>query len=133
MDNLILASHGNFCVELKKTAEMILGPQESIYTIPLLENEGEEEYNKKIEEVLSKTGENFTVFTDINGGTPSNIFTKKLLSGDKFDLFTGMNLPMVIAYVNSKMSNDQTDYANEARKNTLKVNDLLVDLEEDDD
>src|SRR5690625_1832243 len=98
MDNLILASHGNFCVELKKTAEMILGPQESIYTIPLLENEGEEEYNKKIEEVLSKTGENFTVFTDINGGTPSNIFTKKLLSGDKFDLFTGMNLPMVIAY-----------------------------------
>lgn len=133
MDNLILASHGNFCVELKKTAEMILGPQESIYTIPLLENEGEEEYSKKIEEVLNITGGNFTVFTDINGGSPSNIFTKKLLSGETFDLYTGMNLPMVIAYVNSKMSNEPMDYANEARNNTLKINDLLVNLEVDED
>lgn len=41
---LILISHGKFCEELKKSTEMIMGPQEDIYTLPLLPEDDTETY-----------------------------------------------------------------------------------------
>ncbi|MEG0750109.1 MAG: PTS fructose transporter subunit IIA, partial [Carnobacterium sp.] len=69
MNNLILVSHGDFCKELKNSAEMILGPQENIYTVSLLPNEGEKEFSEKFEVVAEPLDGDYTVFADLMGGT----------------------------------------------------------------
>ena len=47
MKPLVLISHGDMCVELKKSVEMIMGPQDDIYTVSLLPNEGQSEFLAK--------------------------------------------------------------------------------------
>lgn len=125
MKHLILASHGDFSVALKGSAEMIMGPQDSIHAITLQPHEGQEDFKQKFEEVKSGL-EDFVVFTDLAGGTPNNVVARYLLEGDSFPLYAGMNLPMVIGFINGVMiENDDVDYAKEATDNVVNVNKLL--------
>ena len=48
-EHLVLVSHGRFCEELKKSAEMIIGPQETNSTVTLLPEEGEADFLEKFE------------------------------------------------------------------------------------
>ena len=50
---LVLVSHGLFCEELKKSTEMIMGPQESIHTVSLLPAESAEDFRAKFEAVIA--------------------------------------------------------------------------------
>lgn len=131
MGKLILASHGSMCEGLKESVEMILGPQDNIETVALLPDEGQEDFEKKFLAVIND--EEVTVFTDLLGGTPANFISKTLMTGKQFDLYAGMNLPMVIAYLNGEMLNQEADIINETQKSIVKVNDLLQDLDEDDE
>lgn len=125
MNNLVLVSHGNFCTELKKTAEMIMGTQDNIYTVPLLAEEGEKEFSAKFEETTQSLDE-FIVFSDLLGGTPCNILSKQLMSGAVFELYAGMNLPMVISFVNANLLGSPSDFVAEAKESTVCVNELLA-------
>ncbi|MCJ0919170.1 PTS sugar transporter subunit IIA [Mammaliicoccus sciuri] len=131
MGKLILASHGSMCEGLKESVEMILGPQDNIETVALLPDEGQEDFEKKF--LAAINDEEVTVFTDLLGGTPANVISKTLMNGKQFDLYAGMNLPMVIAYLNGEMLNQEVDIINETQKSIVKVNDLLQDLDEDDE
>jgi len=131
MGKLILASHGSMCEGLKESVEMILGPQDNIETVALLPDEGQEDFEKKF--LAAITDEEVTVFTDLLGGTPANVISKTLMNGKQFDLYAGMNLPMVIAYLNGEMLNQEADIINETQKSIVKVNDLLQGLDEDDE
>lgn len=71
-EHLVLVSHGRFCEELKKSAEMIMGPQETISTVALLPEEGEADFLEKFE-AITESLEDFVVFADLLGGTPCNI------------------------------------------------------------
>jgi len=120
--NLILLSHGNFCVELKKSVEMIMGPQNNIKTVPLLEQEGKEDYKEKL---LSLIDEEVIVLADLKGGTPANIASELLLEGNVFNLYTGMNMPMVIEYINSNMLNTDYNPLVSGKDNITHINELL--------
>lgn|SRR5699024_5846768 len=125
MKHLILASHGNFSEELKNSAEMIMGPQEVIHTVTLQPHEGQEDFKKKFEEA-KKDLDDFVVFTDLAGGTPNNVIARYLLEGDSFPLYAGMNLPMVIGFINGEMLGDgAVDYVKEAKDNIVNVNDMI--------
>lgn len=125
LNNLVLVSHGNFCTALKASAEMIMGEQENIYTVPLLAEEGEKEFLAKFEEITQSL-DNFVIFSDLLGGTPCNILSKKLMNGASFELYAGMNLPMVISFVNANLLGSQSDFVAEAKESTVKVNELLA-------
>ncbi|KJY59993.1 PTS Man IIA [Lactobacillus kimbladii] len=119
MTDLVLLSHGNFCKGIKEGAEMILGPQKNIHTIDLKEGESPEHFQTRF---LNLTGslEKFVVFTDILGGTPYNVAYKSLLSSEnKFELYTGMNLPMIISYVNAQLVSSSPNLIGDA-KNGIK-------------
>lgn len=135
MGNLILISHGIFCEELKKSAEMILGPQETIYTVSLLPNEGEEEFTEKFDAVVDSIKGEFTVFADLMGGTPCNIASKKIMLGAEFDLYAGMNMPMIISFINASLVGSTSNLVKEAQQSIVKVNDLLAanDFDEEDE
>ena len=127
MTNLILISHGDFCIELKRSAEMILGPQENIYTVSLLPNEGEKEFMEKFDAVAANLDGNYIVFSDLMGGTPCNIASKKIMNGAVFELYAGMNLPMVISFVNAALIGNANSLVKETRQSIVKVNDVLDD------
>lgn len=131
MKKLVLISHGNFCVELKKSAEMIMGPQDNIYAIPLLPEDGPESYLKKFQDVV-KDLDDYVVFADLMGGTPANTVAKEIMKGKDIELYAGANLPMVIEFVNSNMINQPSDYVDVAKSGILKVNDV-ISLDDDDE
>ena len=132
MTDLVLLSHGNFCKGIKEGAEMILGPQKNIHTIDLKEGESPENFQTRF---LNLTGslEKFVVFTDILGGTPYNVAYKSLLSSEnKFELYTGMNLPMIISYVNAQLVSSNPNLVGDA-KNGIKFIEAKYEDSPDDE
>ncbi|MFM0900640.1 PTS sugar transporter subunit IIA [Streptococcus suis] len=130
--SLVLVSHGIFCEELKKSTEMIMGPQEDIYTVALLPEEGPEDFQKKFEETIAGL-EDFVVFADLLGGTPANVVSRKLIEGGQFDLYAGMNMPMVIGFLNGVLLGEAVDYVGFGTSNLVHVNSLLTSDEDDDE
>ena len=135
MKSLILVSHGDFSTELKKSAEMILGSQENIFTVSLLPHEGEKEFTEKFDAVADSLEGDYIVFSDLLGGTPCNIVSKKIMNGANFDLYTGMNLPMIISFVNATLIGNPLSVLEETKESIIKVNDLLDanDFDEEDE
>ena len=124
MKKIILASHGNFSVELKRSLEMIMGEQPDIQTITLSEEEGDVDFRKKIDTITSELN-GYTVFTDLLGGTPCNVFAKQLVESKNFTLYAGMNLPMVIQWVNNQMLNQETNLVENGREGLVNVGEVL--------
>lgn len=107
-----------------------MGPQEGIYTIPFLQDEGEEQFLEKLDEVLSKANGKITVFADLFGGSPCNFTAKRIMQGENIDLYTGMSMPMIISYLNARMI-ESCFTLTDTFAGTIKVNDIL-DNDEDE-
>ncbi len=125
MKKLILISHGAFCEGLKESAEMILGEQPDIVPVPLLPEESAEDFQAKLLAEMAKE-DGFTVFADLMSGTPANVAAKLLMQGQQFDLYAGMNLPMIVAYVNGELLGEAQDIVGKTKEYIVKVNDLLL-------
>ncbi|GAB1611917.1 MULTISPECIES: PTS sugar transporter subunit IIA [Mammaliicoccus] len=132
MEKLILVSHGKFCEGIKDSVEMILGPQEHIFTVSLLEEDGPQDLESKFTQHIDKD-DDVVVFVDILGGTPANIISKLIMQGEELELYTGMNLPMIISYLNGQMINEEVDYIYKGRKGIVKVNDIINESESEED
>lgn len=129
---LILVSHGLFCEELKKSTEMIMGPQESIHTVALLPEEGPEDFQQKFEATIAGK-EDFVVFADLLGGTPCNVVSRLIMEGHNIQLYAGMNMPMTIGYLNGVLVGDEVDYVDFGATNIKHVNQLLVSSDDEDE
>jgi len=132
MEKLILVSHGKFCEGIKDSVEMILGPQEHIFTVSLLEEDGPQDLESKFTQHIDKD-DDVVVFVDILGGTQANIISKLIMQGEELELYTGMNLPMIISYLNGQMINEEVDYIYKGRKGIVKVNDIINESESEED
>ena len=95
---IIIITHGNIAVESLNTLKAMLGKINKIeaFSVDITYNIGEiqENLGKKIKSFLKSEGK-VIIFTDIFGGTPSNLsfgFLKK----NKVEVITGFNLPMLI-------------------------------------
>lgn len=124
---LVLISHGKFCEELKKSTEMIMGPQEDIYTLPLLPEDGTETYKQKFLTVTDSLND-FVVLCDLLGGTPANIISKLIMEGQQITLYAGMNLPMVIEFINSQMIGSEPEFVRAGCESIVSVNELIKAL-----
>lgn len=129
---LVLVSHGRFCEELKKSTEMIMGPQELIHAVPLLPEEGIDDFTAKFLATV-KDLDDYIVFADLLGGTPCNVVSRLILEGLQIELYAGMNMPMVIEFINSALTGVEATYIEKANKYIVKVNDILADMNDDED
>lgn len=130
--SLILVSHGLFCEELKKSTEMIMGPQADIHTVALLPEDGPEDFEKKFEAVAADL-DDFVVFADLLGGTPANVVSRQILAGKDIQLYAGMNMPMVIGYLNGVLLGEDVDYVHFGASNIQHVNAMLAGSDDDED
>lgn len=129
---LVLISHGRFCEELKRSTEMIMGPQESIHSVALLPEEGPDDFLAKFLDTI-KDFDDYLVFADLLGGTPCNTVSRLIMEGKEIELYAGMNLPMVIEFINSSLIGADSNYQEKAAESIVKVNDLLAGLADDDE
>ena len=128
MSELVLISHGSFCHELKKSAEMIMGPQDNIHTVGLDPSEGPEDFQKKFQDTIAGLND-YVVFADLMGGTPCNVASRLLMEGKaEFNLFAGMNLPMVISFINGEMLGTEPAIVDESKAGLVRVNDVIAGI-----
>ena len=104
---------------------MIMGPQENIHAIGLVPGEGPEEFKHKFNS-LTESFNDFVVFADLMGGTPCNTVAGLLMEGDKkFDLYAGMNMPMIISYINSEIVNEKPNIVEDAKNGVIHINEVI--------
>lgn len=100
MIGLVIVTHGDFSKGLADSVKMITGEYENMVTLSLKKNDNAEELYEKILKSIEKAdeGDGVMIFTDVLGGTPSNLST---LAARKKGLYclTGVNLPMLIEFV----------------------------------
>ena len=129
---LILVSHGHFCEELKKSTEMIMGPLEFVHTVPLLPEEGIDAFTAKFLATVKEL-DDYIVFADLLGGTPCNVVSRLSLEGLQIELYAGMNMPMVIEFINSTLTGVEATYIEKANRYIVKVNDMLAAMNDEED
>ena len=55
------------------------------------------------------------------------------MEGKEIELYAGMNLPMVIEFINSSLIGADSNYQEKAAESIVKVNDLLAGFADDDE
>ena len=111
---------------------MIMGTQETIHSVCLAPEEGPDDFRKKLEEEISQL-DDFVIFADLMGGTPCNVAARLLMEGKAFELYAGMNMPMVIGFLNSILLNEAIDFVDFGATNIHHLNPLLGADDEDEE
>jgi PTS system mannose-specific IIA component len=102
MINVVIISHGDLGDALIRATEMITGPAERLFSVPLLPDESPEGFGEKLAAVLREIeGEETLVLIDLLGGTPCNVAAWQALKGN-VECLTGVNLPMLLELVTSR-------------------------------
>jgi len=116
MIGVVVVTHGQLAVELLNAAEMIVGdlPQFTAVSIGWHEdvNDAREDIAQAIERVKGDSG--VLLLTDMFGGTPSNL-GMTFLQGEKLEVITGVNLPMLIKLASLGGSSNLLAVAREMR------------------
>lgn len=99
MIGALIVTHGNLAFELLNAARQIEADVSGIEAVPLDWSETVDTARDKIAEALQRVGRDrdVIIFTDMFGGTPSNISLSFLDKGH-VEVVTGVNLPMVVKF-----------------------------------
>ena len=92
-------THGNLANKLVYAARKIESTDVVIEAVPLQWTDTVDQAREKIRLALERIGtENgVIIFTDMFGGTPSNI-SLSFLEKDRVEIVTGVNLPMIVKF-----------------------------------
>src|SRR5207237_5507807 len=95
----LIVTHGNLAYELLNAAQKIESNVGVIEAVPLEWTDSVDEAREKIRQALERIGTDrgVIIFTDMFGGTPSNI-SLSFLEKDRVEIVTGVNLPMVVKF-----------------------------------
>jgi mannose/fructose/sorbose-specific phosphotransferase system IIA component len=107
--NVVLVSHGDLGEALIRASEMIAGPAERVFSVPLLPGESPEQFAEKLAAVLRDIEDEETlVLIDLLGGTPYNVAARHVLK-ENVECVTGASLPMLLELI---MSREDSSLAN---------------------
>jgi PTS system mannose-specific IIA component len=104
----LIVTHGKLANELLNAAQKIEAKAGVMEAVPLEWTDSVDEAREKIRKALDRIGEaeGVIIFTDMFGGTPSNISLSFLEKG-RVEIVTGVNLPMVVKF--ATMQHDAKD------------------------
>lgn len=97
MIGLVIVTHGQLAIELRRATEHVVGPQDSMETICIGPDDDMEKRRSDIRAAVERVDNRAGVIllTDMFGGTPSNLAISMLRDG-KVEVLAGVNLPMLI-------------------------------------
>jgi mannose PTS system EIIA component len=99
----LIVTHGNLANELLNAARQIEADVAGIEAVPLEWNDSVDAAHERIRQALSRVEGHgdVIIFTDMFGGTPSNISLSFLEKGH-IEIVTGVNLPMIVKFAMTK-------------------------------
>lgn len=62
------------------------------------------------------------------GGTPANTVSRLIMGGQNIHLVAGMNLVMVIDWLNSQMIGNDSDAVNAGKAGIVDINQMLASM-----
>jgi PTS system mannose-specific IIA component len=97
MIGLVLVTHGRLAAEFIAALEHVVGKQERIAAVCIGPEDDMEARRREIIERITEVdaGGGVVLFTDLFGGTPSNLAISVLDRGN-IEVIAGVNLPMLI-------------------------------------
>ena len=104
MVGIVIVAHGNLPSEFIKTANMILGEEiQKTISISITPKDSSDYVADQIKSAIKQVddGDGVMIFTDMFGGTPSNISLSFLELG-KVEVISGLNLPMMLQIATSR-------------------------------
>lgn len=138
MYSIIVGTHGDLAKGFKDTMIMVLGEQEDVYFVNFEPSESVEEFEKKVNVIYHSIENTKQVLfmVDIIGGTPCNVVNKlKLQYGERIEILTGLNLPMLMSAVllkNQELVEGVNRLLGEGRNGIIKIN-LNKTMNEEDE
>lgn len=96
----LIVTHGNLANELLTAAQKIeTNVGTGIEAVPLEWTDTVDEAREKIRQALERIAntDGVIIFTDMFGGTPSNI-SLSFLEKNRVEIVTGVNLPMIVKF-----------------------------------
>ncbi|HUJ18295.1 MAG TPA: PTS sugar transporter subunit IIA [Nitrospirota bacterium] len=111
MIGLVVVCHQDMGSELVKAAEMIVGKVEAVATVSVMQDSAPEVLRDQIQAAIRNVDrkKGVMLFTDMFGGTPSNIALAFL--GESVEVVTGVNLSMLIKFANHRDEKNLPDLA----------------------
>ena len=102
MVGLVIVCHEDMGAELVRAAEMIVGRIEAVETVSVKQDSAPETLRDRIQSAIKKVDrkKGVMLFTDMFGGTPSNIALAFL--GDSVEVVSRVNLSMIIKFANHR-------------------------------
>jgi PTS system mannose-specific IIA component len=97
MVGIVIVSHGRFAEALISSVQGLIGSLKKVRGVSIWPKENPKEVKERIQKEMAAVddGDGVLILTDILGGTPMNL-TLPLLEGDKVEVVTGVNVPMLV-------------------------------------
>jgi PTS system mannose-specific IIA component len=106
MIGIVVVTHAGLADELIRATELILGPLKRVEALSIDHGLSLDTAREKLDQGVArvgKDGDGVIILTDLFGGTPTNI-SAELLQEGVVEILTGVNLPMLIKGVGSRMN-----------------------------
>lgn len=112
MVGAVIITHAKIGEAVIKAMESIAGGIEKVKTVSVEGPDALEEVRSKLVEAVREvdSGAGVIIFTDMFGGTPTNI-ALSVLEEDRVEILTGVNLPVMLKFENYKREKTLTDLA----------------------
>ncbi|OGQ23040.1 MAG: hypothetical protein A3I05_07605 [Deltaproteobacteria bacterium RIFCSPLOWO2_02_FULL_44_10] len=106
MIGIIVVTHGNIGLEMVQAAKRIIPDALHLAAVSVTPDLSPSSIRKQVEKAIHQVPheDGTLILTDMFGGTPSNACTS-LLSENKVEMISGVNLPMLI-----KLASMKTDF-----------------------
>ena len=112
MIGIVVVSHGLLSEQLVAAASLILGEAKNVKAITFMARESLEDLRNKTTEAANEfTEDGCIIFTDIMGGSATNVSIEIMKSRNDVFVVTGVNLPMLLDAINSRESLSLKDLA----------------------
>lgn len=94
-NQLIICTHGEFGKEMIRSAEMIVGKLEGVYSFSLKMGMQPMDFRQQVVDLIEAHPEDqFLCLVDLFGGTPCNMVTS--INKENLEIVSGLNLAMLI-------------------------------------
>ncbi|MBP5470475.1 MAG: PTS sugar transporter subunit IIA [Candidatus Riflebacteria bacterium] len=105
MIGIVVVSHGLLSEQLVAAASLILGEAKAVKAVTFMARESLEDLRRKTTEATNEfVDDGCIIFTDIMGGSATNVSIEIMKSRNDVFVVTGVNLPMLIDAINSRES-----------------------------
>lgn len=117
MISAIIVTHSTLASGLIDAAEIIVGKIENVSSVSINKGDSTDEIRERIHSAIEETdhGSGVIIFTDMFGGTPTNI-ALSFLSEGSVEVLTGVNLPILLKFLSNRDERSIVDLVRDLRE-----------------